>query len=145
MADDENRHSTRDCGDCHLCCKVFPIPETGKADFAPCPHLDPETGCRDYDARPQACREFACLWLLDPSLPEAWKPCEAGFVLHDPAPWALLASVDVDWPDAWRREPYHGQLQAWAREFAQGQHLVGVRTGARMRLLLRDREMELDV
>ena len=134
----------RSCGECHLCCKVFPIPETGKEKYGNCPHLIPGQGCRDYEARPDTCRNFVCIWMQDPSLTEEWKPCHAGFVLHDPAPWSLLASVDVDDPDAWKREPYLTQLREWAREFAQGHHLVGVRVGANVRLLLRDGEVEID-
>lgn len=134
----------RSCGTCHACCRVFPIEEIGKEGFAACPHLT-EEGCGIYDTRPQRCRDFLCHWRLEGGLDEAWKPELCGFVLHDPPPFALLASVEVDRPDAWRQEPYYSQLRAWARDLAEGQHLCAVRIGARTLLLLKDREVEIDV
>jgi hypothetical protein len=133
----------RRCGECTMCCKVFPIPETGKADYENCPHLVPGVGCGIYETRPQTCRDFFCMWRFDASLDEAWKPSNAGFVLHDPPPWALIASHDVDAPDAWRREPYQSQIREWALELGRGQHLVGVRAGDRTTLLVRNGEVEL--
>ena len=77
------------------------------------------------------------------SFADEWKPCNAGFVLHDPPPWAILASCDVDDPGAWQREPYHGQLRDWARQFSQGQYLVGVRIGDKVKVLLKEGEVDL--
>jgi hypothetical protein len=133
----------RECGSCHMCCKVFPIPETGKRDYDVCPRLVPGKGCSQYETRPQACRDFFCAWMQDAHLPDEWKPCNAGFVLHDPPPWAILASCDVDDPGAWQREPYHGQLHDWARQFSQGQYLVGVRIGDKVKVLLKEGEVDL--
>jgi hypothetical protein len=134
----------RECGDCALCCKVFPIPETGKSDFALCPSARPPHGCSIHAARPDTCRDFFCLWRLDGSLGEEWKPSVAGFVLHDPSPWALLISCDVDNPEACRREPYDGQIRDWAVEMQRRQLLMGRRVGAKTYVVLRDREVELD-
>lgn len=133
----------RTCGDCRLCCKVFPIPEIGKRGESWCPHLDPETGCTIHADRPKPCREFFCLWRYDASLGEEWKPCNAGFVLHDPPPFALLITEDVDNPDAWRREPYQSEFHAFARGLVSNQYFVGYRRGERTMLLLRDGEVEL--
>ena len=130
-------------GECHLCCKVFPIPETGKNDDGWCPHLDPATGCSIHADRPKPCREFFCIWRYDASLGDEWKPCNAGFVLHDPAPFELLITEDVDRPDAWRREPYESEFRFWARDIAGRQRFVGVRRGERTVLLLKDGEVEL--
>lgn len=134
----------RSCDSCHLCCKVFPIREVGKVGFAHCDNLEPGVGCRIYETRPQTCREFFCLWMLDASLGEEWQPCRAGFVLHDPVPYALLASVDVERPDSWRQEPYVADFRIWAHALTQGQHLVGVRCGDHTTLLIKDREIDID-
>lgn len=134
----------RECGDCALCCKVFPIPETGKADFALCPQSRPGAGCAIHPSRPATCREFFCLWRLDASLGEEWKPSVAGFVLHDPLPWTLLISCDIDNPDAWRREPYASQISDWAVELQRRQMLMGRRVGGETFVVLRDREVGLD-
>jgi hypothetical protein len=133
----------RECGSCHMCCKVFPIPETGKGDYQLCPYHVPGKGCSQYEKRPQICRDFFCAWMQDLQLPDEWKPCNAGFVLHDPPPWAILASGDVDQPDAWKREPYQSQLREWARQLAQAQHMVGVRVGKKVTMLLKNGEVDL--
>jgi Fe-S-cluster containining protein len=135
----------RECGTCHMCCKVFPIEEIGKEGFADCANLNVGAGCTIYETRPQRCRSFFCHWRLEPSLDESWKPEVCGFVLHDPVPFAMLASVDPDRPDSWRQEPYYSQLRAWARDLAEGQHLAGVRIGEKTLLLLKDREVEINV
>ena len=64
-------------------------------------------------------------------------------VLHDPAPYAMLASVDEDRPDAWRKEPYYSQLKEWAANLAEGQHLAAVRVGSKTTLLIKDREVDI--
>lgn len=133
----------RSCGDCHLCCKVFPIEETGKSDDGWCPHLDPARGCAIHADRPGPCREFFCLWRYDASLGDDWKPCNAGFVLHDPAPFALFITEDVDNPGAWRRDPYEGDFRSFARDLISKQYFVGYRRGERTMLLLKDGEIEL--
>jgi hypothetical protein len=38
----------------------------------------------------------------------------------------VLVMVDPAYPDAWRDEPYHPQLRAWARDF-----VVDIRIGLR--------------
>ena len=134
----------RTCGTCHACCKVFPIAEIGKEGFESCGFLTDE-GCRIYAERPQRCRDFFCHWRLEPGLDLDWKPEACGFVLHDPPPFALLASVDPDRPEAWRQEPYYSQLRDWAQDLAEGQHLCAVRVGERTLLLLKDREVEIHV
>lgn len=127
-----------------MCCKVFPIAETGKADFGLCPHACLESGCSIHAARPDVCREFFCLWRLDASLGAEWKPDIAGFVLHDPAPWSLLMSCDIDRPDAWLREPYASRIRQWAVELQRRQMMMGRRCGNRTVMMLRDSEIEID-
>ena len=135
----------RSCGTCHMCCKVFPIAEIGKEGFSNCVHLKVGEGCTIHASRPQTCRAFFCDWRREASLDDSWKPDVCGFILHDPAPYAMLASVDPDRPDSWRQEPYYSQLREWAANLAEGQHLAGVRIGEKTLLLLKDREVELHV
>ena len=134
----------RACGACTLCCKVFPIPETGKTDFGLCPHAREHLGCDIHLKRPDTCRQFFCIWRLDASLGDEWRPDVAGFVLHDPAPFALLISCDDENPDAWRREPYESQIREWAVDIQRRGLLMGARAGDKTKVLLRDREIDLN-
>lgn len=52
----------RQCGACTACCTLLAVVELGKPMRWACDHVDC-AGCRVYDARPQSCRQFECLWL----------------------------------------------------------------------------------
>ncbi len=72
--------TNRTCGQCSVCCNVFPIAAQGllKVPFEPCRHLT-EQGCSIYATRPQVCREFTCLYLdNDPERTE--RPDKCGLV-----------------------------------------------------------------
>ncbi len=135
--------SARTCGPCHMCCRVFPIPEAGKLHTQWCAHLERGAGCHIYEARAHPCRAFLCGWRNDENLGEAWRPDIAGFVLSDPEPWALLVTCDPDNLDGWRREPYHSNLRLWADEASRRGLFAGVRQGEKLLLLFADCEVEL--
>ena len=64
----------RSCGDCRLCCKVFPLPAIDKPANRWCRHLGP-AGCTIHDhAQPEVCRQYACYWLEHEDLPEESRP-----------------------------------------------------------------------
>jgi hypothetical protein len=64
----------RPCGGCTVCCKVASVPEIGKPANAWCANCDKGKGCRIYERRPQACRDFYCLWKVMPDFPEELRP-----------------------------------------------------------------------
>lgn len=138
----------RDCGSCHLCCRVFPIPEANKPHVDWCDELVAGSGCVIYPRRPVPCRDFSCLWargdLIDGEpLGENWRPDIAGFVLSDPAPWALLVTNDLDRPSAWRMEPYQSQIRALAHGAQLRGQFVGVREGERLMLVFAEGEIDI--
>jgi len=62
---DPDRREGRQCGTCVLCCKLLHVVELDKPPGEWCPwlHKKRTRGCSKYTKRPEACREFACLWL----------------------------------------------------------------------------------
>jgi hypothetical protein len=52
----------RECGSCTLCCRLLPVPEIDKPQYARCPHQCSK-GCRIYAARPTSCAYWNCRWL----------------------------------------------------------------------------------
>ena len=65
--------------------------------------------------RPTECRQFYCGYLLDPTLDERWKPSLCKLVItHEEQLGETLIHNDPARPDAWRREPFHSQILAWA-------------------------------
>ncbi len=141
---DMPRPAVRPCGPCHLCCRVFAIPEANKPHTDWCDELIGGIGCSSYLQRPAPCRDFFCLWTRDERLGEDWRPDISGFVLSDPAPWAFLATQDPDRHDAWRRAPYRDALHAWARQAERQGQFAGVREGRRLILLSGGHEIVIE-
>jgi hypothetical protein len=106
----------RECGSCSLCCKVYNIPEINKPAGKWCTHCKPGKGCMIHDALPDQCSAFNCLWRTQESIGPAWKPDQAKMVLTaSPFSGYIQVQVDASTPQAWRKQPYLGQLQQWAR------------------------------
>lgn len=144
----------RTCGSCTLCCKVYDVPDAGATAGNWCPNCLPGRGCKIYETRPQQCRAFLCLWMTQDFLGPDWKPDKARFVLTmDAATRWLFVQADPGAAQAWRKEPYYGQLKRWATAgnrpvivfvrklatalTANGETVLG-EIGADERLVLRD-------
>jgi len=105
----------RECGSCTMCCKVYGIPEIEKPAGQWCRHCRPGAGCSIYPDRPQMCRDFDCCWLIDPTMPDMWKPERSHIVLSIfPRNGFLYALVDPATPQAWRKAPYFDYLRQMA-------------------------------
>jgi hypothetical protein len=120
----------------------------GKPAGAWCPDCAIGQGCRIYANRPAECRTFACGWLVDPKLGEEWRPSRSRIMLvagQSHGHRRLAAHVDPARPDAWRREPFYGQLKEWARVAAEMRGQVVVYVGRRATVLLPDRDVPVGV
>jgi hypothetical protein len=49
------------CNGCTACCTIMGVAELNKDRYITCQHVC-ESGCAIYEARPESCREWACLW-----------------------------------------------------------------------------------
>ena len=117
--------SERSCGDCGMCCKVLHISELEKAAGVWCGHFKKGGGCGNYQARPQACRGFTCLWLDSVRLDDAWRPDKAGFLMYpDKEGKRLNVVVDTGKPTSWKREPYYSKLKAMSQRAYDGFELM---------------------
>jgi hypothetical protein len=58
----ETPRAGRSCGECTACCTVLSVAEIRKPMRWACEYVQCG-GCRIYDKRPPACRDFNCLWL----------------------------------------------------------------------------------
>lgn len=106
---------TKSCGPCGMCCKVFAVEELAKPMGVQCAHF--AAGCRIYPDRPAPCRSFECVWLMDPQMPHRFRPDQTRVVLdQDPDGTRLIARCDPANPMAWRRNPMHAALRAYAAE-----------------------------
>jgi hypothetical protein len=136
--------TARACGDCTLCCKVMAVEELSKPASQWCRHCKAGRGCQIYDSRPGECRDFNCLWLIDQRFGPHWRPNKSKLVLTTSED-GIEIRCDVGFPDAWRKEPFHGEIRTLAASSEAHDVTVLVIIGERMLLLTSDREFDLGV
>jgi len=137
-------HISRTCGDCSLCCKLLAIETIGKTRGQWCRHCNVGSGCSQYSARPDECREFHCGFLTIAALDESWRPSRSKLVLGiEAGGQTVFVHVDPDRPQAWRKEPYYSRLKEWSRAAAASRGQVIVRIGKRAIVVFPDRDAEV--
>lgn len=134
----------RSCDGCTLCCKVFAVPALEKAGGKWCQHCAIGQGCKIYDSRPAECAAFQCGYIVEPELDERWKPSECHLVLFSLGK-AMFIHVDSQRPDAWKRQPYYASIKQWAVEALAAGAQVAVQIGARVIMILPDRDVDLGI
>lgn len=121
----------RTCGPCTLCCKVLRIPELEKPQNAWCRHAKKGRGCGIYEARPESCRSFSCLW-LDGLAPEWARPDLVHGVMTATTDGAqLVLHEDPGFRGAAREK----LKEVIDRFVADGKHYVAVVSGDRRTLI----------
>jgi Fe-S-cluster containining protein len=136
----------RSCGTCMMCCKVYTIHELNKPAGRWCVHAERGCGCKIYEARPDTCRRFYCMWIVDPTLGPEWKPEKAHFVVSlDLLGYqALTISLDASRPDAWRKEPYYSTIKGWAKKFCpENKKVLVVDIRGAVTVVLPDRDVPI--
>ncbi len=126
MAMDMGALQGRNCLGCTRCCELLSVAELDKPPVSWCTLCDVKVGCNAYAGRPTECRDFYCGYLLDPTLDERWKPSHCKLVVtREEQLGETLIHNDPARPDAWRREPFHSQILAWAgAAVAQGRKVI---------------------
>lgn len=133
----------RSCGSCTMCCKTMRVTELDKPRDKWCTHCDVGKGCRIYEERPTSCREFVCVYLLDGTLGDHWKPSHARMVLSNRTDSVLRVLVDPDRPDTWRKQPYYADLKKWAANAVRQKSIVLIQVGDLMTAILPDRDIAI--
>ena len=116
----------------------------GKPGGVLCAHARPGKGCGIYEARPHACRTFACVWLMDEEMPHRFRPDQTKVVLDQDAQGTrLIARCDPANPGAWRRNPIHAALKAYAADTWGTGRIVLAVAGRRTWLVTPREEIDL--
>jgi uncharacterized cysteine cluster protein YcgN (CxxCxxCC family) len=81
----------RNCDGCVACCNGTLSAMIGDHEVyrgSPCPHISCEKlNCSIYNDRPEVCKQFRCLWLIQDDIPEWMKPSNSGILLiYRPTP-----------------------------------------------------------
>lgn len=86
-----------------MCCLLLPIAEVHSKPNELCIHCKLKKGCKIYDRRPQACKNFNCSWLLDETIPENLRPDKCNVIFEKITDNIELALVSFKELDAWKR------------------------------------------
>ena len=135
--------SIRPCGSCSLCCKVIGIAALDKPAGQWCPHFARGAGCAIYAEAPSECRQFQCFWSNETLKGDEWKPDRCKLVVWSNRPGRIIVDVDGDYPNAWRRQPYHGQIRTWSDRRTANPVEVLVRVRGRMIVVFPEAEIDL--
>ncbi len=131
------------CGECSLCCKILRINVLEKPAGVWCHHFAKGQGCSIHASSPGECRRFQCYWTLSDVLGEEWRPDRSKLVIWSNTPARLIVDVDPAFPNAWKRQPYYGQLKAWANRDLPAPMEVLIRIKERMLVLFPEGEVDL--
>ncbi len=101
------------------------VPEVKPDQHDWCRHADPTASCgacKIYQSRPDPCRTFHCMWLLDDRIKDHWFPARAKIVINAIAgpPKTVAFIVDPAYPNRWREEPWFSDIKAMARAGIEG-------------------------
>jgi hypothetical protein len=80
-------------------------------------------GCAIYDRRPDECRDFNCLWLIDERIPDYWHPVHSKIVINpklDGNDAYVAFIVDPAYPNRWREKPWIDDIKTLARAGIEG-------------------------
>ena len=121
------------CGDCRLCCKVFPLPVLDKPGDEWCKFAGP-LGCSIHeDGQPAVCREYACYWLEHEELPDELRPDRVGIVVTERGTIAAggeqlpVLLFNQDHPRACRRRSARAMIDGFVNRGAVAMLLYGPR------------------
>ena len=131
------------CGECSLCCKILRINVLEKPAGVWCRHFAKGHGCSVHSTSPSECQRFQCYWSIAETLGDEWRPDRSKLVIWSNTPGRIIVDVDPSFPNAWRTQPFYGQLKAWADRDRSSPVEVLIRVKDRMLVVFPEAEVDL--
>lgn len=133
----------KSCDGCAMCCFLPAIDALSKPPGTWCSRCTTRRACDDHENRPDECRAFFCHYLVDPDIGDEWKPAKSKLLLVLGSDGRRLTIfVDPNRPDAWRREPFYGQIKQWASASIAAGAQVVIDVKGRKTLILPAKDVE---
>lgn len=116
----------RGCGTCQACCTqlavdMAPVSPVNKPERTRCGHQC-NVGCKIYDAKPESCSVFMCLWLamelFDDRMLSEWRPDRVGAVVDVNEVGTI--TVHLKHENRWQRQGPLREMLLW---LAQGRSM----------------------
>jgi len=91
-----------ECGGCTACCDALEVKDIilVKPAGIKCPHSC-DIGCSIYDNRPQGCRGFDCVYLLEQDSPLELRPDKTGVIFEKVTTKIFLALIKAESLETW--------------------------------------------
>lgn len=90
------------------------------------------------------CQDYSCLWLIDERLGPHWQPNKSKLVVTTSSD-GIEVRCDPNFPDAWQKEPFRGEIQKLAISGELHDVTVLIVIGERMILVTPAQEFDLGV
>jgi uncharacterized cysteine cluster protein YcgN (CxxCxxCC family) len=84
------------CGDCGICCKVCHIDELKKPAGVLCWLYKEDTGCNDYENRPQDCKTYQCVYITQETIDIKYRPDKLGVIFEQPFGKQYWVGVELE-------------------------------------------------
>lgn len=99
------------CESCTLCCNYMKVRELSKPAYSWCKDCEIGEGCKDYEHRPQSCRDYACLWLrtqtMDKPIASELRPDKSKVIIGTANQGNdIVLYVPPNRPDAWKHNSF---------------------------------------
>ena len=91
------------CGDCTLCCDVLPIGEIEKPESVLCGHCILKKGCNIYKDRPEACKNFDCMYIESDDMKIELRPDNCNVIFEKVTDNICLAISHYNEPNAFEK------------------------------------------
>jgi Fe-S-cluster containining protein len=88
-----------------------------------CSHVKHPGGCGIYRTRPESCRTFYCMWMMDERIKDHWFPAKSKIVIHanvEHGAKYINFIVDPAYPLRWREEPWFSEIKHMAKRGIEG-------------------------
>jgi len=83
-----------DCNGCTLCCKLLWVKPLNKKAGVECEHCETGKGCKIYEDRPDACKEYQCVYYTAKEGPIELRPDNCGIVFNQLTNNVISGDVD---------------------------------------------------
>ena len=70
------------CGECTLCCTMFPVKWLDKPPLTDCKHCVLNKGCSIQDTKEDECRDFDCMYVQVSNVPLELRPDKCGIIFE---------------------------------------------------------------
>jgi len=103
-----------ECGDCTLCCEIFPVRWLDKPANSPCTFCD--KGCLIHSEKPQECKDFNCAYAQSGSANIKYRPDKCGIVFEKISDRIFYGTLDPkkQIPDEGRNQIYAFNRQGFS-------------------------------